>query len=254
MSHISTTLEFDFWEFVSCGICRLEYIDEPGVFSSTPFWLTECGHVVCNNHLSMSSTLVYISDNLTFHSLMPGDPDRSCAECGSTGIRVLAMAKDVRPQNNTMQEIPHSQRGSWSHQWPTGSNRHPSLLMRSVIHFGCMAHCAVPVFAFTHACACSQFQLNTIASLVRFYKKKYLQYRPLYERLKEEHAEAKRLRKYSFALRDIIVVAVPLNHTIRLVDDLRGENQALIQRLQELGGSVGDNLTAGKRRRIDNAR
>lgn len=90
--------------------------------------------------------------------------------------------------------------------------------------------------------------------MVRFYKKKYLQYRPLYERLKEEHAEAKRLRKYSFALRDIIVVAVPLNHTIRLVDDLRGENQALIQRLQELGGSVGDNLTAGKRRRIDNAR
>ena len=102
--------------------------------------------------------------------------------------------------------------------------------------------------------ACSQFQLNTMASLIRFYKKKYLQYRPLFERLKEEHAEAKRLRKYSFTLRDIIVVPIPLNHATRLVDDLRGENQGLVQQLQELGGYTGDNLAGGKRRRIDNER
>ncbi|PIL23971.1 hypothetical protein GSI_13722 [Ganoderma sinense ZZ0214-1] len=50
-----------------------------------------------------------------------------------------------------------------------------------------------------------RFQMNTMASLVRFYKKKYLQYRPLYERLKEEHAEVKRLRKYSFISEDLFL-------------------------------------------------
>ena len=53
MSNISQPPEFDFWEFVSCGICHLEYIKESGALSNVPFWLTECGHVACNSHISM---------------------------------------------------------------------------------------------------------------------------------------------------------------------------------------------------------
>ena len=52
MSNISQPPEFNFWEFVSCGICHLEYIKETGALSNVPFWLTECGHVACNAHIS----------------------------------------------------------------------------------------------------------------------------------------------------------------------------------------------------------
>ena len=52
MSTLSTSPELDFWEFVSCGICHLEFIKDNGGVSSVPFWITECGHVVCNTHLS----------------------------------------------------------------------------------------------------------------------------------------------------------------------------------------------------------
>jgi hypothetical protein len=43
--------EFDFWDFVNCSICHLPFTSSdrgPPV----PFWITECGHVLCNNHLS----------------------------------------------------------------------------------------------------------------------------------------------------------------------------------------------------------
>lgn len=43
--------DIDFWELVSCARCHLPYASEPG--KSVPFWLTECGHVICNNHLSL---------------------------------------------------------------------------------------------------------------------------------------------------------------------------------------------------------
>ena len=42
----------DFWEFVACGRCHLPFTPEPGAQPTIPFWITECGHVVCNNHLS----------------------------------------------------------------------------------------------------------------------------------------------------------------------------------------------------------
>lgn len=54
MSHVSLNqldVEADFWDYIACGKCSLPYsFDDP---TSIPFWLTECGHVVCNNHISM---------------------------------------------------------------------------------------------------------------------------------------------------------------------------------------------------------
>lgn len=158
------------------------------------------------------------------------------------------MARDVRLQDK-VQEIPYSWHTSWNHRWRTGLSPLPPLSMQWVTHFGYVTHCSVRVLAHM-AVARFQFQLNTMASLARFYKKKYLQYRPLYERLKEEHAEAKKLRKYSFTS-CAVSVAISPKHAIRLVDDLRSENQGLMQQLQGLSGDLSNNFSGGKRRRID---
>ena len=151
--------------------------------------------------------------------------------------------------HNKVQEVPCSYYCSWNHRWRTGLSPLSPPSMRLVTHFGYVTYC--PIHVLTHiAVARFQFQLTTMASLARFYKKKYLQYRPLYERLKEEHAEAKRLRQYSFNL-CAVFVSISLNLAIRLVDDLRSENQDLKQQLQGLSGGRGDNFSSGKRRRID---
>jgi hypothetical protein len=53
MSNLSAKPEFDFWEFVNCARCHLSFNTDLGA-PQIPFWLTECGHIVCNNHLSQS--------------------------------------------------------------------------------------------------------------------------------------------------------------------------------------------------------
>ena len=54
----------DFWEFVSCGKCHLPFVNDGAADGSAggptiPFWLTECGHILCNQHLS--TCFFYIS-------------------------------------------------------------------------------------------------------------------------------------------------------------------------------------------------
>ncbi|KAH8989217.1 hypothetical protein EDB86DRAFT_2944604 [Lactarius hatsudake] len=58
MSHVSSSSpnDLDIWEFV-------------------PFWLTECGHVICNVHLNA---------------------DQSCCVCGSQQIQMMPLQKEVR--------------------------------------------------------------------------------------------------------------------------------------------------------------
>lgn len=41
----------DFWNYIACTKCSLTYSADDTL--TIPFWLTECGHVVCNNHLSV---------------------------------------------------------------------------------------------------------------------------------------------------------------------------------------------------------
>ena len=112
--------------------------------------------------------------------------------------------------------------------------------------------CDMPLGCALQKFTVSQFQVNTMAALVRFYKKKYMQYRPLYERLKEEHAEAKRLRKYYNTVQHAGQLIIILMHAMfRLVDDLRSENEHLVQQLRSLGGEPSDMAGGGKRRRAD---
>ncbi|KAF8892492.1 hypothetical protein BD779DRAFT_1509345 [Infundibulicybe gibba] len=63
---------FDFWEFVHCTRCRLPF--SSGSNPTIPFWLTECGHIICNSHLNA---------------------DQSCATCGAQKIQLVPLQREV---------------------------------------------------------------------------------------------------------------------------------------------------------------
>ena len=79
--------EFDFWDFVECSKCHLPFITDSG--PAIPFWLTDCGHIICNSHLSQSKRVVQQISNS-----MISDPDQSC-HCGSTDIQVIPLQHDA---------------------------------------------------------------------------------------------------------------------------------------------------------------
>ncbi|KAI0670414.1 hypothetical protein C8Q78DRAFT_975452 [Trametes maxima] len=165
--------DFDFWEFVSCGLCHLDFVKDSGTLSSVPFWLTNCGHVICNNHLNA---------------------DQSCTVCGLANIQLIPLQQELE-----------SPMADWFTSLPT---------------------------AFDTVAYSMRYQMNTMATLVRYFKKKYVQYRPLYERLKDERAETKRLTE--------------------LVDELKKENKRLRQHLQVNHNEGAPQMNAnGKRPRTD---
>ncbi|KAG2111708.1 uncharacterized protein F5147DRAFT_573086 [Suillus discolor] len=79
--------EFDFWDFVHCSTCQLPFTSSdrgPPV----PFWITECGHVVCNNHLK---------------------PDQSCARCNAQNIQLVPLHRDLEPpMSDWFRPLPYS--------------------------------------------------------------------------------------------------------------------------------------------------
>ncbi|EPT06033.1 hypothetical protein FOMPIDRAFT_1026888 [Fomitopsis schrenkii] len=86
MSMVSTP-ELDFWEFVNCARCHLPFDTEGGT-PPVPFWLTECGHVVCNNHLNA---------------------DQSCAQCGAQGIQLIPLQKELEsPMSEWFRSVPQA--------------------------------------------------------------------------------------------------------------------------------------------------
>ncbi|KAF7363550.1 RING-type domain-containing protein [Mycena sanguinolenta] len=87
MSNISAAPpEFDFWEFVSCSRCQLPFASDSG--ATVPFWLTECGHVVCNTHLNI---------------------DQSCVQCGMANIQLVPLQREMdAPMSEWFRSIPHA--------------------------------------------------------------------------------------------------------------------------------------------------
>ncbi|KAJ7774972.1 hypothetical protein B0H16DRAFT_1880146 [Mycena metata] len=84
MSTIQAPADFDFWEFVSCSRCQLPFASDSG--ATVPFWLTECGHVVCNTHLNI---------------------DQSCAQCGMAGIQLVPLQREMEaPMSEWFRSIP----------------------------------------------------------------------------------------------------------------------------------------------------
>ncbi|KAJ7271906.1 hypothetical protein B0H12DRAFT_1091948 [Mycena haematopus] len=87
MSNVSAApAEFDFWEFVSCSRCQLPFASDSG--ATVPFWLTECGHVVCNAHLNI---------------------DQSCVQCGMANIQLVPLQREMEaPMSEWFRSIPHA--------------------------------------------------------------------------------------------------------------------------------------------------
>ncbi|KAG1756606.1 uncharacterized protein EDB91DRAFT_1093561 [Suillus paluster] len=81
--------EFDFWDFVDCSICHLPFIsNDRGGPPPVPFWITECGHVLCNNHLK---------------------PDQSCAQCNGQNIQLVPLHRDLEPpMSDWFRTLPYS--------------------------------------------------------------------------------------------------------------------------------------------------
>lgn len=72
----STSSDSGIWEYVHCSVCMVLFLppDRPDRAPDIPFWLTECGHVVCNNHLKA---------------------DQSCAACGTTNVNIVALQRNM---------------------------------------------------------------------------------------------------------------------------------------------------------------
>ncbi|KAH7929750.1 hypothetical protein BV22DRAFT_1056312 [Leucogyrophana mollusca] len=80
--------EYDFWDFVTCNICHLPFVPGGNGPPSIPFWITECGHVICNNHLN---------------------PDQSCSCCGEPNIQLMALQREMDPpMSDWFRSVPHS--------------------------------------------------------------------------------------------------------------------------------------------------
>lgn len=66
-SSIAGDSVYDFWEAVTCAKCHLRFVPDNGGPPLVPFWITECGHILCNSHLSgcndnfdtLEPTLIY---------------------------------------------------------------------------------------------------------------------------------------------------------------------------------------------------
>ncbi|KAF8506353.1 hypothetical protein BU17DRAFT_57727 [Hysterangium stoloniferum] len=134
-----TETQFDYWEFVHCAICFLPFIPDPinapAGPPTVPFWLTECGHTLCNNHIN---------------------PDQSCGACGAVGVQLVPLQRDMLPPMC-----------DWFRSFPHGLDALASA---------------------------ARFQQETMASLVRFYKRKCIQQQATISKTKDAIAENKVLR------------------------------------------------------------
>ncbi|KAF9227650.1 hypothetical protein BS17DRAFT_643344, partial [Gyrodon lividus] len=80
--------EFDFWDFVGCAVCHLPFSSTDRGSPLVPFWITECGHVVCNTHLN---------------------PNQSCAKCGDQGIQLMPLQRNMElPMSDWFRSLPHA--------------------------------------------------------------------------------------------------------------------------------------------------
>ncbi|KAF9526975.1 hypothetical protein CPB83DRAFT_436584 [Crepidotus variabilis] len=84
MSTVSPEADFDFFEFVACARCRMPFVLDNGQ-ATIPFWLSDCGHILCNSHLS---------------------PDQTCAQCGAQDIQLVPLQREMDTFAEHFQSIP----------------------------------------------------------------------------------------------------------------------------------------------------
>ncbi|KAF9791225.1 hypothetical protein BJ322DRAFT_1203138 [Thelephora terrestris] len=75
-SSIAGDSVYDFWEAVTCAKCHLRFVPDNGGPPLAPFWITECGHILCNNHLNA---------------------DQICSYCGDRPINLAPLQREMEP-------------------------------------------------------------------------------------------------------------------------------------------------------------
>ncbi|KZV72876.1 hypothetical protein PENSPDRAFT_733210, partial [Peniophora sp. CONT] len=84
----ASAVEPDIWEFVSCAVCHLPFSPEGNAPPPVPFWLTDCGHVICNNHLQANGT---------------------CSKCQSTNVEMVPLQHEMdQPMADWFRSIPYA--------------------------------------------------------------------------------------------------------------------------------------------------
>ncbi|KAG8217737.1 hypothetical protein J3R82DRAFT_5896 [Butyriboletus roseoflavus] len=80
--------DFDFWDFVCCAVCHIPFSPPDRGPPLVPFWITECGHVLCNSHLN---------------------PNQSCTKCGDQGIQLIPLQRNIDPpMSDWFRSLPHA--------------------------------------------------------------------------------------------------------------------------------------------------
>lgn len=99
-SSIAGDSVYDFWEAVTCAKCHLRFVPDDGGPPLAPFWITECGHVLCNNHLSGYPD-IQSSFGLALISKRLQDADQSCSQCGDRPINLAPLQREVSNDEQT---------------------------------------------------------------------------------------------------------------------------------------------------------
>ena len=142
MSSLSDT-DLDLWDTISCSKCLLPFLSKAG--PTIPFWLTECGHILCNNHLSKQMATCHPFLRLT----VPG-PNQSCTQCGAQGIQLTPLQKEVATSSRLPSTLKRSCHGlhRWKPRCPSGfvRSRRPWMLLLIPSRF----YCNVPMCPFNN--------------------------------------------------------------------------------------------------------
>ncbi|KAI0093672.1 hypothetical protein BDY19DRAFT_918247 [Irpex rosettiformis] len=175
MSKLEGTVQedFDFWEFVTCSRCLLPFNLDPSGAPSVPFWLTECGHVLCNHHIK---------------------PDRSCGKCGERDIQVTSLQSKVRfttklSANTVARFLPDGPTNVYLvYRGP------PDIVRGGLLSIG-TSYVILRRLYYVQSC---QFQYNQLATLVRHYKRKCGQQRTIIEKMKADAQNYSEVQKCAF--------------------------------------------------------
>ncbi|KAF9246294.1 hypothetical protein BU15DRAFT_58379 [Melanogaster broomeanus] len=173
--------EFDFWDFVGCAVCHLPFSSGDRGSPLVPFWITECGHVLCNTHLN---------------------PNQSCAKCGDQGIQLMPLQPNMEPpMTDWFRSLPHAIDG--------------------------MANAV-------------KFQQESLAALVRHYRRQCLQFSSTCDRLRNERrsikqevealrVEVHQLRQYrGFSVEEGPEPSAHVNHNgKRPMTEVRGKSASI---------------------------
>jgi len=191
-SSIAGDTVYDFWEAVTCAKCHLRFVPDGGGPPLVPFWITECGHILCNNHLSgCTDNRSFFGLALTSNGLE--DADQSCSNCGDRPINLAPLQREVSDDGRTACIF------VWLLTCTDGTAHKRLVQITSLRNRFTRKLCQGSWFTSLRKpmllIAVVQFQQATMGSLIKYYQEKIRKQRSIIEQCKKERAELIALRR-----------------------------------------------------------